>query len=51
MIEVFSNNITVDANAVIPFNNISIKKGCTAVLSAPSTIQINKRGVYMLHSF
>ena len=48
MIEIYSNNINVDANAVIPFNNISIKKGCTAVLSAPSTIQINKRGVYML---
>lgn len=46
MIEVFSNNVTVDANAVIPFNNISIKKGCTAVLSAPSTIQINKCGIY-----
>ena len=46
MIEVYSNNVTVDENAVIPFNNISIKKGCTAVLSAPSTIQINRCGIY-----
>lgn len=48
MIEIYSNNINVDENAVVPFNNISIKKGCTAVLSAPSTIQINKCGIYMI---
>ena len=48
MIEVYSNSVSVDTNAVIPFNNISIKKGCTAVLSAPSTIQMNKCGIYML---
>lgn len=48
MLEVYSENITVGANSPIPFNNVSIKKGCTAVLSAPATIQFNKCGVYMV---
>ena len=48
MIEVFSTNIDVDAGAAIPFNNVSIKKGCTADLSGSSTISLNKCGVYMV---
>lgn len=48
MLEIYSENITVGANSPIPFNNVSIKKGCTAVLSAPATVQFNKCGVYMV---
>ena len=47
MLEIYSENITVGANSPIPFNNVSIKKGCTAVLSAPATVQFNKCGVYI----
>ena len=46
MLDAYSVNIDVTANSPIPFNNIKIQKGCTAVLSAPSTIQLNKAGVY-----
>ena len=46
MLEVYSLNVEVPADSVIPFNNVSIKKGCAAVESAPSTIQLNKCGIY-----
>lgn len=48
MLETYSQNITVDQNTAIPFNNVSIKKGCTATKSALNTIQLNKCGVYMI---
>jgi len=48
MLEVYSTNIDVAADSAIPFNNVSIKKGTTAVESAPATIQLNKCGVYMI---
>lgn len=48
MIEVYSINKEVTANSAIPFDNIVVKKGCTAELSAPATIQLNKCGVYMV---
>lgn len=48
MLEAYSLNVTVAANAAIPFNNISLEKGCTARLSSPATIQLNKCGVYMV---
>ena len=48
MLESYSLNIAVAANAAIPFNNDSVKKGCTATHSAPSTIELNKCGVYMV---
>jgi hypothetical protein len=46
MLQVYSNNITVSANSPIPLNNVSYKKGCTAVLSGASSIALNKCGVY-----
>lgn len=46
MLEAYSLNIDVAADTAIPFNNVSIEKGCTAVLSSPATIQLNKCGVY-----
>lgn len=48
MLEAYSLNIAVEANAAVPFNNIVLEKGCTAELSAPATIQLNKCGVYMV---
>ena len=48
MIEVYSINKEVTANSAIPFDNVVVKKGCTAELSAPATIQLNKCGIYMV---
>lgn len=48
MLQVYSSNIAVDANAVFPFNNIVLDKGCAENLSAPATIQLNQRGVYLV---
>lgn len=49
MLEAYSLNVDVAENGVVPFNNVTIEKGCTAVLSAPGTIQLNKAGVYSIH--
>ena len=48
MLEAYSTNVTVAADAAIPFNNVTIQKGCTAVLSGAQTIELNKCGVYMV---
>ena len=48
MLEAYSLNVTVPAASVIPFNNTSIQKGCTATLNGVGTIQLNKCGVYMV---
>ena len=48
MLQVYSTNIAVDANTVFPFNNIVLDKGCGENLSAPATIQLNQRGVYLV---
>ena len=48
MLQVYSSNLTVDANAVFPFNNVVVDKGCGENLSAPATIQLNKAGVYLV---
>ena len=48
MLEVYSVNQTFSEGAAIPLNNVSISKGCTAVLAAPATIELNKSGVYMV---
>lgn len=48
MLQAYSNNITFADNAAVPLNNIAIQKGCTAVLGAPATIELNKAGVYMV---
>jgi len=42
MLQVYSSNLTVDANTVFPFNNVVMDKGCGETLSAPATIQLNK---------
>lgn len=48
MLEAYSLNVAVSADAAIPFNATSIIKGCTAKLSAPTSIELNKCGVYMV---
>lgn len=48
MLEVYSLNVEVAENSAIPLNNVSIQKGCTAVNSAPATIQLDRCGVYMV---
>ena len=48
MLQVYSDNLAVTANAVFPFNNVVVDKGCAENLSAPATIQLNQRGVYLV---
>lgn len=48
MLQVYSDNLAVDANAVFPFNNVVLDKGCGEALSAPATIQLNKQGIYLV---
>ena len=48
MLQVYSSNLSVDANTVFPFNNVVVDKGCGAGLSAPATIELNKRGIYLV---
>ena len=48
MFQAYSSNLAVDANAVFPFNNVVLDKGCGETLSAPATIQLNQRGIYLV---
>lgn len=48
MLEAYSLNIAVGANANIPFNSASLIKGCTATKPSADTINLNKCGVYMV---
>ena len=48
MLELYSLNIEVDSNSSIPFNTADLAKGCTAIQTAPATVQFNKSGVYMV---
>ena len=48
MLQAYSTNVTVAANTSIPFNSVTVEKGCTTNLSSPTTIQLNKCGVYMV---
>ncbi len=48
MLEAYSTNIAVATNSAIPFNNVSIQKGCTAKIESSATISLNKSGIYMV---
>lgn len=48
MLEAYSVNVAVAADANIPFNSTSLQKGCTAVKTAADTFVLNKCGVYMV---
>lgn len=49
MLQAYSLNVTVPANTSVPFNNVTIEKGCTATLQSVNTIQLNKCGVYCVN--
>ena len=46
MIQSYSQNITVTAMQAIPFNGVSLKKGCTVEQTSPTTFALNKCGIY-----
>lgn len=48
MLEAYSKNQTLTAGQAISFTGVSLKKGCTAELISPTTIALNKCGVYMV---
>lgn len=48
MLQLYSDNITVAAGGAVPFNNVSFAKGCGESLSAPATVSLNKKGVYLV---
>ena len=48
MLQAYSSNLSVAASAAFPFNNLTVDKGCAETLSAPASIQLNQRGVYLV---
>ena len=48
MLQAYSTNLNMDANMAFPFNNVTVDKGCAETLAAPASIQLNKRGVYLV---
>ena len=46
MIQAYSQNISVNAMQAIPFNSVSLEKGCTATQTGNTTFALNKCGVY-----
>lgn len=48
MLEAYSVNTAVTADSAVPFNSVSLIKGCTATHPSPDTINLNKCGVYMV---
>lgn len=48
MLQAYSSNLAVSANTPFSFNNVAVDKGCGVTLSAPATIELNKRGIYLV---
>lgn len=48
MIQAYSLNKAVTADSFVPFDNVTIQKGFTATYASPTTIALNKCGVYMV---
>lgn len=48
MLQAYSSNLSILADAAFPFNNVTVDKGCAETLSAPASIQLNQRGVYLV---
>ena len=48
MLQVYSSNLAVEANTPFIFNNVVVDKGCGERLSSPSTITLEKRGIYLV---
>jgi hypothetical protein len=51
MLQAYSLNVVAQGASAIPFNNVKIEKGCTAQLSAPASINLNKAGIYMVSCY
>ena len=48
MLEAYTLGATLTQDAPISFSDVSIRKGCSAILASPATIQLNTCGVYMV---
>ena len=48
MIQAFSSNLSIQSNSPIQFNNVVIDKGCAEKVTAPATIELEQRGVYLV---
>ena len=48
MLQAYSTDLAVAANAAFPFNNATLDKGCAEKLTAPATIELDKRGLYLV---
>lgn len=48
MLQAYSINLSAAANTPIRFNNVTVEKGCTTILNSSATIELNKKGVYMV---
>lgn len=48
MLQAYSSNLSVAANTNFPFNNVTVDKGCAEKLTAPASIELEKRGVYLV---
>lgn len=48
MLQAYSSNLAVEANTPYIFNNVALDKGCGEALVAQGTIQLNRRGVYLV---
>lgn len=48
MLEAYSLNVTAAANSSVPFNSVTLEKGCTVTKPSADTINLNKCGVYMV---
>lgn len=46
MIQAYSLDIEVPISAAIPFNNTTLRKGCTTTHNSVGTFDLNKCGVY-----
>lgn len=46
MIEAYSLGVTVGANQPVPFNNVTIQKGCSVKQMSATTFVFNKKGTY-----
>ena len=48
MLQLYSSNLAVEANAPFVFNNVVLDKGCGERLISPSTIALERRGIYLI---
>lgn len=48
MLQIYSTNLVVEANAPFVFNNVVLDKGCGERLNDSSTIILEKRGIYLV---